>query len=57
MLSIVISTLAYFVANHYIKQYLNDSGAPHGFTRSVSVFCAAMIIAYAVALIVDGLVA
>jgi hypothetical protein len=57
MLSIAISTLAYFVASHYIKLYLDDIGAPKGFTRSVSIFCAALMIAYGVAAAVDWLAA
>ena len=57
MLSIVLSTVAYFVASHYIKRYLDDLGAPKGFTRSVSTFCLAIMIAYGVAFIVDRVVA
>ena len=53
MLSIAISTVAYFVASHYIKRYLDELGAPRGFTRSVTAFCAAAMIAYGVALLVD----
>jgi hypothetical protein len=57
MLSLVLSTAAYFVASHYIKRYLDDLGAPKGFTRSVSAFCLALLIAYGVAFIVDWAVA
>jgi hypothetical protein len=57
MLGLVISTVAYFVASHYIKRYLDAIGAPRGFTRSVSIFCAAAMIAYGVAWVVDKLAA
>ena len=35
MLSLLLSTVAYFVASHYIKRYLDEIGAPKGLTRSV----------------------
>jgi len=57
MLSLVVSTVAYFVASHYIKRYLDEMGAPTGFTRSASIFCAALMIAYGVAAAVDWLAA
>lgn len=57
MLSLVVSTVAYFVASHYIRRYLDDIGAPRGFTRTVSIFCAALMIAYGVAAAVDWLFA
>ena len=53
MLSFVLSTIAYFIASHYIKRYLDDSGVPKGFTRSVVIFLAAALIAYGVAFLVD----
>jgi hypothetical protein len=56
VLSIVLSTIAYFIASHYIKRYLDDLGAPKGITRSVSAFCLAAMIAYGVAFIVDWVV-
>jgi hypothetical protein len=56
MLSLVVSTLAYFVASHYFKRYLDDLGAPKGLTRSVVIFCLALMIAYGVAFIVDWVV-
>ena len=53
MLSLIVSTVAYFIASHYIKRYLDDMGAPTGFTRSALTFCAAVLIAYGVAFAVD----
>lgn len=53
MLSLIVSTVAYFIASHYIKRSLDRIGAPPGFTRSALIFCAAVLIAYGVAFIVD----
>lgn len=53
MLSLVLSTIAYFIASHYIKRYLDEMGAPKGLTRSALIFCAAALIAYGVAFFVD----
>jgi hypothetical protein len=55
MLSIVLSTVAYFLASYYIRRYLDDIGIPKGLTRSVMIFSLALIIAYAVALVADYL--
>ncbi len=53
MLSLIVSTVAYFVASHYIKRYLDGIEAPPGFTRNALTFCAALLIAYGVAFAVD----
>lgn len=55
MLSIILSTLAYFLASYYLRRYLDDIGIPKGLTRGVLIFSLALIIAYAVALAVDYL--
>ena len=57
MLSLAVSTVAYFVASHFITRYLDDMEAPKGFTRSLLIFCAALLIAYGVAFVVDWSVA
>ena len=56
MLSLVLSTVAFFVASYWINRYLNSIDAPKGTTRSILKFCAALLIAYGVAFIVDQLV-
>jgi hypothetical protein len=53
MLSIVLSTVAFFLAAYFIKRYLEDMGIPKSMTRGVLVFCLALIISYGVAWIVD----
>ena len=53
MLSLIVSTVAYFVASYYLKRYLDGLEAPPGFTRNALTFCAALLIAYGVAAAVD----
>lgn len=53
MLSILVSTIVFFMARYYINRYLDDIGVPKTFTRSAVAFCAALLVAYAIAYIVD----
>ena len=55
MLGIVISTLAFFIAGYFLKRWADANDLPKGMTRNVSLFVAAIAIAYVVALIVDKL--
>lgn len=55
MLSMVVSTLAFFVASYYLKHYLEDMGIPKGMTRGALIFTIALAISYVVALAVDHL--
>ena len=57
MLSLVISTIAFFVASYYIKRWADDNDFPKGMTRSISIFVFALAISYAVAWIVDKVTA
>ena len=57
MLSLVISTIAFFVASYYIKRWADDNDFPKGITRSISIFVFALAISYAVAWIVDKVAA
>ena len=53
MLSLVISTVAFFVAAYFIKRYLDGMDIPKGMTRSIVVFTLALAISYGVALVVE----
>lgn len=53
MLSIVISTIAFFVASFFIKRHLEEMGIPGGMTRNLMVFVFAAAISYGVAFLVD----
>ena len=55
VIGLVVSTIAYFIASHYIRRYLDDAGIQKSMPRSLVVFVVAVAIAYAVAFIVDWL--
>ena len=55
MLSLVLSTIAFFVASYYLKRYLDDMDIPKGMTRSALIFSIALLISYIVALVADYL--
>ena len=55
MTSMVVSTIAYFVAAYFIKRWLVDMGIPKGMTRGSVIFVGAAAISYGVAYLV-GLV-
>lgn len=53
MWSLVLSTIAFFVASYFARRYLDDVGIPKGPTRSIAIFCIAAAVSYLVAFIVD----
>jgi hypothetical protein len=53
MTSLVLSTIAFFVASFYIKRYLDGMGVPKTVTRALVVFVLALAVAYGVAFVVD----
>jgi len=53
MLSLVISTIAFFVASYFIRRYLNEIGIPKTLVRGLVVFVLALAVAYGVAFSVD----
>jgi predicted PurR-regulated permease PerM len=55
MLSLLLSTFAYFVASYFIKRYLDGMDIPKGLARSAVIFCLALGIAYGVAVIIDSI--
>ena len=55
MLSLVLSSVAFFTAAYFIKRYLENMGIPKGMTRGLVVICLAVLISYSVAWIVDWL--
>jgi VIT1/CCC1 family predicted Fe2+/Mn2+ transporter len=57
MLSLVISTLAFFVASYFIKRWANDNDIPKWMTRSISIIVLAIALSYCVAWVVDKLAA
>jgi hypothetical protein len=53
MLSLVFSTIAFFVAAYFIKRYLDEIGVPKTVVRGLVVFVLALAVAYGVVFIVD----
>jgi hypothetical protein len=53
MLSLVLSTIVYFVAALFIKRSLDDMDIPKGMTRSLLIFVGAAVVSYGAAYIVD----
>jgi hypothetical protein len=53
MLSLVVSTIVFFVASFFIKRKFDEMDLPKGMTRSLMVFCLAVAIAYGVAAAID----
>jgi hypothetical protein len=57
MLSLVVSTVAFFVASHYLKRWADNNDFPKGTSLSISIFVAAVAISYGVAWFIDAVVA
>ncbi len=56
MLSLIVSTIAFFVAAYYLKRYLENIGIAKGMTRNFTVFVLAAAISYAIAWLIDRIV-
>jgi len=57
MLTLVISTIAFFAASYFIKRYLDGIDVPKTMTRGLVIFALALAVAYVVALAVDRVAA
>ena len=55
LLSLILSTIAFFVASYFVKRTLDDMDIPKGMTRSLVIFTVAAAISYGVAVAVDFL--
>ncbi|MGH9929515.1 MAG: hypothetical protein ACREA9_09825 [Pyrinomonadaceae bacterium] len=53
MLSLILSTIAFFIASYLIKRYMDDADIPKGITRSTLIFSLALAIACGVTIVVD----
>ena len=56
MLSLVVSTVAFFVFGYFLRRWADENDIPRGMTRSISIFVAALALSYAIAWLVDRLV-
>jgi hypothetical protein len=57
VLGIVLSTVAFFVAAFFLKRWAEANDFPKGMTLNISLFVAAITIAYGVAWIVNKVAA
>jgi hypothetical protein len=55
VLSLALSTVAFFVASYLIKRYLDGIDVPKGATRSIVIFSLALGASYLVAALTDWL--
>ena len=53
MLSLILSTIAFFIVSFLIKRYMDYVDMPKGIARSALIFSLALAIAYGVAVVVD----
>ncbi|HMH18172.1 MAG TPA: hypothetical protein VK572_08495 [Burkholderiales bacterium] len=53
MISLVVSTIVFFVASYFIKRYLDGIGVPKTVVRGLVIFVLALAAAYGVAFVVD----
>ena len=56
MLTLVLSTIAFFVASYFLKRWADENEFPKGMTRSLGIFVFALAIAYGIAWLVDRMI-
>ena len=56
MTSLVLSTIAFFVASFFIKRWLDGMDIPKTMGRTIVIFVAAAAVSYGVAFVVDWLI-
>ena len=52
MLSLILSTIAFFVASYFIRRYLDEMDIPRTMTRGFVVLVLALAVSYGVAFLV-----
>jgi hypothetical protein len=53
VLSLVTSTIAFFVASYYGKRWADANDLPKGMTRNIGIFILSLAVAYGVAWLVE----
>jgi hypothetical protein len=56
MLSLAVSTAAFFVFGYFLRRWADENDVPKGMTRNISIFVVALALAYGVAWLVNMLV-
>ena len=54
--SLIVSTIAFFVASFLAKRWADDNDLPKGMTRGAAIFAVALLVAYGAAWLVDHLI-
>ena len=54
--SLIVSTIAFFVASYFIQRWMDENDFPKGMTRSLTIFALALAVSYGVSWLV-GLIA
>lgn len=54
--SLIVSTIAFFVASHFIRRWMDDNDIPKGMTRSLTVLTLALALSYGAGWIVEHLI-
>ena len=57
MTSLVVSTIAFFVASYFLKRRFEEMDIPKGVARSAMIFALALALSYGVAVAVDWVAA
>ncbi|MHB1100254.1 MAG: hypothetical protein ACYCZR_11935 [Burkholderiales bacterium] len=55
LLDLILSTIAFFVAVHYLRRYLDDMEVRKGMTRSILIFVLASVASTVVSSVVEKL--
>ena len=55
VLSLGLSTVAFFVASFFMKRHLDSIDIPKGMARSLTIFSVALAVSYGVAMAIDFL--
>lgn len=53
MVSLVVSTIAFFVASYFLKKQFDEMDIPKGMVRGFTIFVLAAAISYGVAWVID----
>lgn len=53
MVSLVVSTIAFFVASYFLKKQFDEMDVPKGMVRGFTIFVLAAAISYGVAWVID----
>lgn len=54
--SIIVSTIAFFVASYFIKRWMDDNDIPKGMTRNATIFALALAVSYGASWLVDRVI-